>query len=68
MEDPALEETEFFLTFDAVDAVLATLSLRFLGRELGVVVIWSFCWCLSRRSRLAKHRVHSGHSNGFSLV
>ena len=43
MEDPALEETEFFLTFDAVEAVLATLSLRFLGRELGVVVICNFC-------------------------
>lgn len=33
-----------------------------------MVVWWSFCWWRSRRSRRAKHLVHSGHSNGFSLV
>jgi len=44
------------------------LSRRFLGRDEGVVVWWSFCWCRKRRSRRAKHLVHSGHANGFSLV
>lgn len=48
---------------------LLVLSLRaFLGRDDGVVVMCSFCWCLKSRSRLAKHLVQSGHSKGFSLV
>ena len=47
----------------------ATLSLRPLrGRADGVVVECNFCWCLSRRSRLAKHLVHSEQAKGFSLV
>src|SRR4051794_36697918 len=64
--------TEFFLTLPPLLAPTADmLSLRpppFRGRLDGVVVMCSFCWCLSSRSLLAKHRVHSGHSNGFSLV
>lgn len=60
-------ETEFFRIF-AVVAVLLALSRRFRGREEGVVAMCSFCWCLNNRSRRAKHLVHSGHSNGFSLV
>lgn len=39
IEDPAVEDIEFFRTFEAVVLVLATLSLRFRGRELGVVVM-----------------------------
>ncbi|RMZ76831.1 hypothetical protein DV738_g4755, partial [Chaetothyriales sp. CBS 135597] len=63
----ALLATEFFLTRAALTP--ATLSLReFLGRDEGVVEEWSFCWCLSSKSRLAKHLVHSEQENGFSLV
>jgi hypothetical protein len=49
-------------------AVLLALSRRFRGRDDGVVVICSFCWWRRSRSRRAKQRVHSEHSNGFSLV
>lgn len=60
---------EFFRTreFEAVEAALTLSRLPFRG----LVCPWakcSFCWCLSSRSRLAKHLVHSGHSNGFSFV
>ena len=67
---PPAFTVEFFRTLPAaVAVVLLVLSrLPFLGREEGVVVIWSFCWWRNRRSRLAKHLVHSGHSNGFSFV
>ncbi len=47
---------------------LLALSRRFRGLEDGVVDWCSFCWWRSSRSRRAKHLVHSGHSNGFSLV
>jgi hypothetical protein len=40
----------------------------FRGREDGVEVMCSFCWCRSNRSRRAKQRAQSGHSKGFSLV
>lgn len=47
----------------------ATLSRRPpLGREDGVVVECSFCWCRRSRSLLAKQRVHSEQAKGFSLV
>ena len=58
-----------FLTRPVVAAVLlAALSRRFRGLDDGVVVICSFCWCRSNRSRRAKHLAHSGHSKGFSFV
>ena len=62
--------TEFLRTLpEPFAAVLLALSrLPFLGREDGVVVICNFCWCRKSKSRRAKHLVHSGHSNGFSLV
>ena len=49
-------------------ALLVLSRLDPLCREVGMAVMWSFCWCLRSRSRLAKHLVHSGHSNGFSFV
>ena len=64
-------DMEFLRTLPVVVVVTElVLSLRepALGRLLGVAVIWSFCWWRRRRSRLAKQRVHSGHSKGFSLV
>lgn len=48
--------------------MLLALSRRFRGRDDGVVVICSFCWWRRSRSRRAKQRVHSEHSNGFSFV
>lgn len=69
--DDELLAMEFFLTrlAPAPGGAAPVLSRRaFLGREDGVVVMWSFCWCRSKRSRRAKHRAQSGHSNGFSLV
>jgi hypothetical protein len=61
---------EFFLTrLDPDTELPLTLSRRpVLGREEVVLVICSFCWWRRRRSLRAKHRVHSGHSNGFSFV
>lgn len=51
------------------DTALLTLSRRPLrGREEVLPMACSFCWCRRSRSRRAKHRVHSWHSNGFSLV
>lgn len=59
---------EFLRTLeDPLGAVLLVLSLR-RARDEGGVVMCSFCWCLNKRSRRAKHRVHSLHANGFSLV
>lgn len=51
----------------AAGAPLA-LSLRLRGRADGVVDWCSFCWWRRSRSRLAKHRLQSPHSKGFSLV
>lgn len=60
---------EFLRTRFAPVPAAPVLSLRaFRGRDDGVVVMCSFCLCLKRRSRRAKHREQSGHSNGFSLV
>ena len=58
----------FFLARLWTGAALAVLSRRLRGREEGVVVWCSFCWCRRRRSRRAKHLEHSGQANGFSLV
>jgi hypothetical protein len=41
---------------------------RFRGRDEGIEVWCSFCRWRSSRSLRAKHREHSGHSKGFSLV
>lgn len=60
---------EFFRTlFVAVEAAPVLSLLPFLGRDDGVAVMCSFCWCLRRRSRRAKQRAQSGHSKGFSFV
>ena len=60
---------EFLRTRAFVDEAPLTLSRRaFRGRDEVVFVMCNFCWCRSSRSLLAKHLVHSGHSNGFSLV
>ena len=60
--------TLFFRTRPAPGVAPLALSRRLRGRDDGVVVWCSFCWCRKSRSRRAKHREHSGHSNGFSLV
>lgn len=60
--------TEFLRTRPGPPPLVLSRRLLFLGRDEGVVVMWSFCWCLRSRSRRAKHLVHSGHSNGFSFV
>jgi hypothetical protein len=60
--------TLFFRTRPAPGVAPLALSRRLRGRDDGVVVWCSFCWCRNNRSRRAKHREHSGHSNGFSLV
>lgn len=58
-----------FLRTLPFDTALLTLSLRPLrGREDVLPMACSFCWCRRSRSRRAKHRVHSWHSNGFSFV
>lgn len=67
MDDPMLL-VEFLRTRLALPEMLLVLSRRLRGREEGVVVMCSFCWCRKSRSRRAKHLVHSGHSNGFSFV
>jgi hypothetical protein len=67
---PTLLATEFLRTLAALlggrPVVLSLRPVR--GRE-EVAPCWcSFCWCRRSKSRRAKHRVHCGHSNGFSLV
>ena len=65
---------EFLRTLPvAVEVAEPVLSLREPGPPLGRPTpegpaMWSFCWWRRSRSRRAKHRLHSGHSNGFSLV
>lgn len=63
--------TEFLraLLVPPVAGAPLTLSLRpARGREDAGFVMCSFCWWRKRRSRRAKHLVHSGHSKGFSFV
>jgi hypothetical protein len=66
----ALFAIEFLRTrAEPPGAVLLVLSrLAPLCRDAAKAVMCSFCWCRNNRSRLAKHRVHSGHANGFSFV
>ncbi len=70
LEAPDAVAVEFFRTLAGpLVMVLLVLSRRpFLGFDDGVVLACSFCWCRNNRSRRAKHRVHSLHSKGFSLV
>lgn len=62
--------TEFLRTLllPETEAPLTLSLLPARGREDVGFVMCNFCWCRNSRSRLAKHLVHSGHSNGFSLV
>lgn len=69
-DPPMLLAIEFFRMrlAPAGCAPLVLSRLPFRGRGFVVPVWWSFCWCLNNRSRRAKHRVHCGHSKGFSFV
>lgn len=69
-EDPAVPlAADDLRAFDEDVDMPLVLSLReALARPDGAPVKWSFCWWRSKRSRRAKHLVHSGHSKGFSLV
>lgn len=63
--------TEFLRTLLLPPEFAVPLTLSLLpprGRDDAGLVMCSFCWWRSRRSRRAKHLVHSGHSNGFSFV
>ena len=60
---------EFFRTRPPETEAPPTLSRRpDRGRDEVAPVMCSFCWWRRSKSRRAKHRVHSGHSKGFSLV
>lgn len=53
----------------ALGGIPVVLSRRpFRGLEDAAPAWCSFCWCRNKRSRLAKHLVHCGHSKGFSFV
>lgn len=63
--------TEFLRTLLLALEAAAPLTLSLLparGRDDAGLVMCNFCWWRSKRSRRAKHLVHSGHSNGFSFV
>lgn len=71
---PVVPEVLFAIEFlrtlvEPPGAALLVLSrLAPLCLDGGNAVKCSFCWCLKSKSRLAKHRVHSGQAKGFSFV